>query len=135
MLNWRRRSGRRPSGRRLSVVSRPDLFRGRDVILFIDNVGALMGLANGYSRDVDAARLINVFHVMNAALQANIWFEFVPSAANLADQPSRGELGLLQELGSRPFDVEWPDPSSWSGGLDGLFNSFSQGGPPAVAPA
>ena len=61
-------------------------------------------MRNGYSCDADSARLIHVFHAAVAALSCNVWLEYVPSAANIADIPSRlqdGEdLGSLREIGS-----------------------------------
>ena len=70
---------------------------------------------------MDSARLINVFHTIAAAIMVNSWFEYVPSAANIADLPSRMDLELLNDMGSVPFDIEWPDPSEWHGGLEALF--------------
>ena len=101
--------------------SLPEQFRERDVIHFIDNTGALVGIAKGYSKDVDSARLINVYHTIAAAILVNTWFEYVPSAANIADLPSRVDMELLTEMGSTPFDIVWPDPSEWHGGLEKLF--------------
>ena len=34
------------------------------------------------------------------AIDANVWLEYVPSGANLADLPSRDEFTLLREWGS-----------------------------------
>ena len=99
----------------------PEQFRERDVIHFIDNTGALVGIAKGYSKDVDSARLINVYHTIAAAILVNTWFEYVPSAANIADLPSRMDMELLMEMASTPFDIVWPDPSEWHGGLEKLF--------------
>ena len=45
-----------------AFTSRPEQFRSRDVIHFIDNTGALFGLAKGYSGDDDSARMIHAFH-------------------------------------------------------------------------
>ena len=75
------------------------------MIHFIDNTGAIFGIAKGYSADLDSARLISVFHTLNAVLGANVWFEYVASAANIADLPSRGELELLlsPQYGARPL--------------------------------
>ena len=102
--------------------SMPMQFRERDVVHFIDNTGALVGIAKGYSKDVDSTRLINVFHTIAAAIMVNTWFEYVPSAANIADLPSRMDMELLEQLGSKPFDIVWPDPSEWHGGLEDLFD-------------
>ena len=125
-----------------AYTSRPDQLRGRDVIHFIDNSGALFGLAKGYSADVDSARLISVFHVVNAAVAANTWFEYVPSGANISDLPSRGEFELLRSAayegprvpgpgeprGALEFKVKWPPVGVWSGDLSHLFAKFSSGG-------
>ena len=93
----------------LAYSSRPEQFADRDVIHFIDNVGALVGIAKGYSRDIDSARLIHFFHSIAAAVNTNVWFEFVASGANIADLPSRDELEKLHELGSVAFQPRWPD--------------------------
>ena len=59
----------------------PDQLRGRDVIHFIDNTGALFGLSKGYYGEVDGARLVHAFHATTAATDANVWFEYVASEA------------------------------------------------------
>ena len=96
---------------KLGPLSRPDQFRDREVVCFIDNTGALFGLEKGDCRDVDCARMINVFHTLCAACNVSVWFEHVPSGANLADLPSRDDFELLLELGSTSFSSElvWPD--------------------------
>jgi hypothetical protein len=91
-----------------AYTSRPDQFRGRDVIHFIDNTGALFGMAKGYSGDDDSARLIHVFHTVASAVDANVWLEYVQSGANIADLPSRGEFALLESLGSIRFETRLP---------------------------
>jgi len=113
-------------------LSRPAQYRGREVIAFIDNSGALFGLSKGYMRDVDSARMVHVFHSLAAALSSQFWFEFVPSGANLAAQPSRGEFSLLRELGSTEFAVRWPDlDSAWAQVYDDIFDEFAP--PPSKA--
>ena len=85
-------------------------------------------LASGYARQHDAARMVHVFHCACAALNAQVWFEHVASGANIADQPSRGEMSLLRELGSVSFDagLRWPDMSdSWSGAFERIFDEFA----------
>ena len=78
----------------------PDLCRGREIIHWIDNESAIQGLKNGYSPKGDSAKLINAFHMFNAGLKADVWFEYVESAANVADAPSRLDFGLLQQMGA-----------------------------------
>jgi hypothetical protein len=92
-----------------AYTSRPEQFRDRDVIHYIDNTGAMNGVTKGYSRDDDSARLIHVCHAMISAISANVWFEYVGSGANIADHPSRGEFTLLLELGSIPFVTVLPE--------------------------
>ena len=83
--------------------------RGRDVLHFIDNTGALFGLSQGYSGCDDSARLIHQFHCVLGAIDANVWMEYVASGANIADMPSRGEFALLHELGSVRFEITLPE--------------------------
>ena len=45
---------------------------------------------------------------MCEAAGTQVWFEYVPSGANIADLPSRDDFELLAELGSVPFDIKWP---------------------------
>ena len=113
-------------GAAVPFTSLPNKFKDRDVIHFIDNTGALVGLAKGYSRDVDTSRIAHVFHTVCAAAQANVWFEYVASGANIADLPSRDEFELLDEFGSTPFDIVWPDVSeSWTDAFTRVFKSVS----------
>ena len=81
-------------------MSCPGQLRGRDVIHFIDNTGALFGLTKGYYGEVDGARLVHAFHATTAAIDSNVWFEWVASVANIADLPSRGEFDKLLEMGA-----------------------------------
>ena len=65
-----------------------------------------------YTCDDDSARLVHVFHAAVAALGCNVWIEYVPSASNVADLPSRLDEGepipdVLRELGST-VDPEHP---------------------------
>ena len=115
-----------------AIISRPTQFRGREVIHFIDNTQALYSLAGGSSRQVDCSRLVHVYQCLIAALQAQVWFEYCPSGANIADLPSRDDFRLLLELESVPFDVRWPDMASeWGGVFDRIFDEFAP--PPSKA--
>ena len=49
-------------------ASLPEQLRGRDVIHFIGNAGALFGMAKGCSGDDDSARMIHAFHTVLAAI-------------------------------------------------------------------
>lgn len=93
----------------LAYSSRPAQLRGRDVIHFVDNSGALSILTKGYSREADCGRMTHFFHAIAASLQVRVWFEYVASGANIADLPSRNEFTKLRELGSIAFQTVWPD--------------------------
>ena len=67
------------------------LFRGRSVIQFQDNTAALSALVHGYASKPDMSRIVNAYHLAQFVLGMRVWFEWVPSAANLADLPSRLE--------------------------------------------
>ena len=97
------------------------------MIHFIDNVGAYSGLGKGYSPDMDSARMISVFHTMNAALRSNVWFEYVPSKANISDLPSRNEFELLHssEYKAQPFELVWPPLAAWAGEYGAVFALYS----------
>ncbi|KAL1530356.1 hypothetical protein AB1Y20_001264 [Prymnesium parvum] len=70
--------------------SAPHIFKSRRVIHFIDNTGALSALLHGYAaRKLDCARMVNSFHLLAASLRLRVYFEWVPSLANVADLPSR----------------------------------------------
>ena len=67
-------------------------FHEQDVIHYIDNSSALYGMTKSYSRVPDSLAIIRAFHAANLALQANVWFNYVATKANVADLPSRGAL-------------------------------------------
>ena len=52
-------------------------------------------LVKDYSSDRDSAKLVHTFWALVSALEIDVWFEFVYSEANIADWPSRGELGFV----------------------------------------
>ena len=70
-------------------LSLPQLFAGQRVIHWIDNTSALAALSKGYSGVPDSAHLVHVFHAWAACSGTMVWFEYVMSEANPADEPSR----------------------------------------------
>ena len=81
----------------------PDLFKGRKVNHFIDNTVALSALVHGYSGKPDLAKSVNVFYLQMLSLRASVYFEYVPSKANIADLPSRRDYTqLMLELAGLP---------------------------------
>jgi hypothetical protein len=98
----------------VALLSCPERFRDRDIILFIDNTGALFGIGKGDCREADCARMIHLFHCLCTALNVRVWCEYVASGANLADLPSRDDLELLKSMGSRGIEadkIRFPDLS------------------------
>eukprot|EP00962_Isochrysis_galbana_P041710 scaffold15389_cov131-Isochrysis_galbana.AAC.7 len=71
--------------------------RGRDVIHYVDNFGAMACLVKGDSRDPDIiGRLAHVLSAILVAIRARPWMDYVRSAANVADLPSCFDIeGLL----------------------------------------
>ena len=57
--------------------SLPDLFRGRQVIHWIDNTFAISCLIHGYSGRPDSALLVNAFNMFNAGFRCRIHYEYV----------------------------------------------------------
>ena len=73
----------------------PELFVGRSVHHWIDNTVALSSLVHGYSGKPDLAKMVNVAHLQLAGLRTSVYFDYVPSKANIADLPSRRAFAEL----------------------------------------
>ena len=86
-----------------------DELQGRKVVHWIDNTSALASLIKGYSSKPDSAQIVHAFHSFNLGLKCKVWFEYVNTKANIADEPSRKEFGLLNELGSKPKPIVLPE--------------------------
>ena len=59
------------------------------MIHFIDNTSACAALVKGYTRPLDSGLIVNAFHALNVGLRADVFIEYVRSATNVADLPSR----------------------------------------------
>ncbi len=67
----------------------------------------LSALVHGHyaSVDMDMADISNAYHLLAAGLRTAAYFDYVPSAANIADLPSRDEFArvcLTPRIGRRP---------------------------------
>ena len=76
----------------------PELFRGRKVVHFIDNYSALYSFVKGSSGSTDMAALAHVLHLQLAELDCEVFWDWCPSGANIADLPSRPSPTHLREL-------------------------------------
>ena len=74
----------------------PELFVGRRVHHWVDNTVALSALVHGYSGKADLAKMVNVFYLQVAGLRTSVYFDYVPSKANIADLPSRDAFDELE---------------------------------------
>ena len=92
----------------------PDLLSSRQVLQWIDNTGALCSIVKGFAGADDAARIVFSFHDMSCRLDSRIWCEYVRSAANVSDLPSRGDLQqVLDLLNAKERTVKWPSLQAW----------------------
>ena len=82
---------------------------GADVIHFGDNQAANGVAIKGASGAPDLARLALLFHSRLAADATRVWIEWVCSAGNPADAPSRVDLSSLLEAGASQLDFVFPD--------------------------
>eukprot|EP00435_Cladocopium_sp_Y103_P037804 s1601_g10.t1 len=72
-----------------ALVERPDLFRGRRGLWFLDNVAAVMTLVRGRSTNSDLSKLGHLIHLALFVLWAQGYWEYVQSKSNWADDISR----------------------------------------------
>ena len=89
--------------------------RGRRVLHWIDNTGVIAALTKGYSRAPDSVRILHVFKAYCLGLGVSIWFQWVPSKANIADLPSRNEYEMLRRFGACEVPVVFPEFAAWDG--------------------
>ena len=69
--------------------SAPDIFRGKDMIWFIDNTSAESALVKSGSATESMSRLALQAAAFFTALGARVWFEHIPSEDNPSDALSR----------------------------------------------
>ena len=85
--------------------------------MFIDNAVALSAMIHGYAKSIDMAYMSNAFHMQLAGLRTSVFLDFVPSKANIADLPSRGEFELLRRIGAVKKRMKTPTFTQWSAPL------------------
>ena len=96
-----------------------DIFRGKDVIVFVDNMSALVGLIKGSCRVSDSTTLAGLTHVLIAHLGARVHFDWVPSHSNPAD--GLGRYGLADKMALKHrWQVEIAVLPPWRPNVHGL---------------
>jgi hypothetical protein len=84
------------------------------VLHFADNTAANAAAIKGSSSSPDLALLLSSMHLRIARLGIRIWIEFVPSALNFADAPSRSDFRQLDRLHAIRIPFAFPSLASWS---------------------
>ena len=98
----------------LGPYNYPESFRDREVVHFIDNTSALAGCIKGGSSVEDSNVIFQLLSLRLAELGTRYWAEYVESAANLADEPSRAEeCPVAEDLGARVVEVQLPPLSAF----------------------
>ena len=87
----------------ISLKTFSSYLAGNDVVVFCDNSAALASLISGRSSNEWMMRIIQSVFMWEDDNVIGLWYERVPSHANVADAPSRGDYSLL--AGSKRFDV------------------------------
>ena len=103
----------------LSLGSR---LAGARCLHYVDNTSAVAALAKGYSGSPDSGRLVHAFHATALGLGCSCYFEYVRSAANVSDMPSRVDLsGVAWDCGlpgaglvSAPVPALLPTERDWA---------------------
>ena len=75
-----------------------DLLRGQQL-------GKGCGLS-GSGRNLVAGALINFLLKLEMAVCASPWYSRVPTPSNISDEPSRGEIRTLSDMGAHQSDAE-----------------------------
>ena len=79
-----------------------------DIHHFIDNASALNCIIKGFSRQSDLCRLVGQLWFRASSRMAALWAFYVPSACNLADGPSRGDVTLMRKIGAEEVSAFIP---------------------------
>ena len=80
-------------------------FEHRNVLMFVDNNAAKDALVHGISTSHAMSEVIRDTRLTCTSLSLGVWYDRVPSPANLADAPSRGETAELDKIGAKAVAV------------------------------
>ena len=97
----------------VSYLTLPDEFlRGRSIVHFVDNTVALSAVVNGFAGQPDMATLVLATQEALIRLRCRVWFEWVPSAANISDWPSRPAKWHLVPASAAWLPAAFPAPAT-----------------------
>jgi hypothetical protein len=109
----------------LALIHEPELLSRRLVTFWLDNMSALSGFVSGSSSAADLGTLMFGTHLCLAMRSIRAWWEYVPSASNIADGGSRtgvsdpvaaaAGITLRQEVFPISLkDMVFASPAAWS---------------------
>ena len=105
--------------------------QGMHVVHFIDNQGALWALVKGSSRNIATAAISQHNCMLQSQLDIKAWYEYVPSAANISDDPSRLDFEFVHRLRQQYgfsfiyVDLVLPEPYTAFGNQSAGFTPIS----------
>ena len=78
-------------------------------------------MARGYAGPTDSRRLVHAMHCLLAGYGTKAWFDYVPSKANVSDEPSRVPglaeadfvVDIASGLASTPIPLYMPEEDAW----------------------
>ena len=67
----------------------PHVLKSSSAIAFVDNMSVIHIAVNGAAKHADLSSFTHALHHRIALLNTDVWWEYVPSASNIADGGSR----------------------------------------------
>ncbi len=111
----------------LALLRWPEYFRGRHIVWFVDNTSAMHSFVKGASRDAHLERIVNVAWMAAFKLGASIWFEWVDSESNWADDLSRSlaHCTFTRELGFQAEQMDC-DVAQWQADWTAVWHALDR---------
>ncbi|CAE7248244.1 unnamed protein product [Symbiodinium sp. CCMP2592] len=91
----------------ISLIIWADCLKGAQVVFYLDNDGARHSLIRTFGGSPLANSVIESFLQLETTLQLKTWFARVPTACNIADNPSRLEFEPLLKRGAARRAIPW----------------------------
>jgi len=94
-----------------------DMLTGKLVLCFVDNDGVRHSLTKGTAKAPEVRHVAGELWLECARRQVALFLARVESKANIADDPSRGDVTLLTSLGAVRREAVWPGwaKNLWTG--------------------